>query len=143
MKNQFDERQIQIRGQVFFHGLIMALALVLINGFLQANSITWANGFDQNLLIVIATVMVVSIEAILRDAFFEQQRMHWLMIGIYGVCAVTILIFYAIRFLQGDSFMENGGLSNYGSNFTTGLLLAIATIVGICKELSERRKRSE
>jgi len=140
---KFDERQLQIRGQIFFHGLLVILALVLINGFLQDNMIAWANGFDQSLLIIIATVMLVSIEAILRGAFFGQRQTHWPMIGVYGVCAAIIIIFYAVRFLQGAVFVQNGGLSNYGANFTTGLMLAIATIIGVCNELSDRREKSE
>ena len=140
---QFDERQLQIRGQIFFHGLLVILVMMLINGFLQANTIAWANGFDQNILIIIATVMVVSIEAILRGAFFGQRQTHWPMIGIYGICAAVIVVFYAVRFIQGASFLEDGGLSNYGANFTMGFMLAITTIIGICKELSDRHEKPE
>jgi len=70
LAKQFDERQLRIRGQIFFHGFLVALALLLINAFLQDNAIVWANAFDQNIMIIMVTVMTVSIEAILRGAFF-------------------------------------------------------------------------
>jgi hypothetical protein len=140
---QFDERQLQIRGQIFFHGLMVIFALVLINGFLQDNMIAWASGFNQSLLIIIATVMAVSIEAILRGAFFGRRQTHWPMVGIYGACAAVIIIFYAVRFLNGAAFLDAGGLSDYGANFATGLMLAITTIIGVCKEISERHVKSE
>ena len=144
MKNKkFDERQLLIRGQIAFHGILLMLVLVLINGFLQDNKIVWATGFDQSLLIVIVTVMLVSIEAILRGAFFGQRQTHWPMIVIYGVCAVVIIAVYGTFFLEGATFMENGRLAVYGANILTGFMLAITTIIGVCKELSDHREKHE
>jgi len=135
---KFDERQLWIRGRIAFHGLLLALILVLANGFLQARMIVWASGFDQSLLIVIATVVAVSIEAMLRGVFFGKLRNRWLVIIIYGVCAIVIIALYGTFFRQGAAFLEDGGLSIYGANFLTGVMLAIATIVGVGKELSEK-----
>ena len=60
-KKKFDERQLQIRGDIFKHGFLAAGTLMLFNAFLQGEGIEWANGFQQNILMLIFIVTVVSI----------------------------------------------------------------------------------
>ena len=95
---QFDERQTQIRGNVFFRGLLFAMGLVLINAFLQDNGVIWASGFYQNILVFLATTMFVSIEAILRGVFFRHRQTHWPMIGLYGVGGIVIIVYELVKF---------------------------------------------
>jgi len=140
---QFDERQTQIRGNVFFRGLLFAMGLVLINAFLQDNGVIWASGFYQNILVFLATTMFVSIEAILRGVFFRHRQTHWPMIGLYGVGGIVIIVYELVKFSQGAVLIENGGLSTKGATFVAGLMFAIAAIVGVSKELSEKRRKSE
>jgi hypothetical protein len=70
---EFDERQLLIRGKVFFHGFMALTILLLINAWLQSFGILWASGFQQHVVILMIAVTVTSVEAILRGAYFVSE----------------------------------------------------------------------
>ncbi|MCL2783253.1 MAG: hypothetical protein FWD80_04685, partial [Propionibacteriaceae bacterium] len=90
---QFDERQLLIRSQVLLHGLFVVLGLLLVNAFLAAANISWANGFTQNLGILFVTSAVVASESMFRGVFFGRRNgSHWPMILVYGIWGLTLII---------------------------------------------------
>ncbi|MDR1131773.1 MAG: hypothetical protein LBL15_05090 [Oscillospiraceae bacterium] len=139
-KNQFDERQLKIRGQVFFHGLISALALVLFNAFLQDDGMIWASPFYQNLLIFMAVVTVVSIDAILRGVYFGQRKRPWLQIGFFGILSVVLTGFCLRDLLQGAALTENAGLTGKGASLVFDSMFVAITLIGAIKALAEKHK---
>lgn len=139
----FDERQLQIRGEIFFHGLVTAIALLLVNAFLLGNNIVWASGFHQNILIIMLTGTVVIIEAIFRDAFFGMGQMRWPIIGAFGVISLVLLFFCVSRIIQGAALIENGELTVNGYlSFYTTMPVSI-TVAGIIMEINEKKKKCE
>ena len=136
---QFDERQLLIRGQVFWHGLLVAVVLLVVNALLQANDVAWASGYAQNIFIVLVTAAVVATEAILRGAFFGRRQNRWFVIGIFGVVGLAIVIVHA-----SASFDTTGVFkSDHIVFLIAGVMFLCITVAGITKELIERHTRDE
>jgi hypothetical protein len=142
-KKPFDERQLTIRGKVFSHGLIVALALVLFNAFLQGSKVVWANSFDQNLLIFMAIITFVSIESILRDVYFWQLKTPWPQIALFGIVSIVLTAFCLRDILRGATFIENSGLTETGSHLVFDTMFIATALIGVIKVLSERRSSDE
>jgi len=144
MNNKFfDERQLKIRGEVFFHGLIAAFALLLINALLQGLDIVWASGFHQNIIIFFFTGMVVIIEAILRDAFFGMGQMRWPIIGAFGVLSAVLIYGVVHSFAQGNALVEAGALTHHGFMLVGAVMPVSVTVAGLIKEIIEKRRNHE
>jgi hypothetical protein len=137
---EFDERQLYIRGKVFFHGMITSLILLLINALLHSFGIVWANGFHQNVLIVTITATVISVEAILRDAYFGIGDTRKPIIAIFSFASLILIIFIVRDIVQGNSFFENGQLTSNGFSLIFNIMPISIAVCGIYKEITEKRK---
>ena len=139
----FDERQLKIRGEIFFHGLMTALTLLLVNAFFLGMDVHWASGFQQNILIIIFTGMVLIVEAILRDAFFGMGQMRWPIIGAFGVVAMVLLVLGLGHAFQGGLLAEGGRLTEYGFYLVYAVMPISVTVAGVIKEVTEKYKKNE
>jgi len=142
-RKRIDERQLLIRGEIFFHGLVTAFALLLINAFLTGSNIVWASGFHQNIIIIILTGMVVIVEAILRDAFFGMGLMRWPIIGTFGVVALVLLAGVVSIFVQGNALVYDGMLTGHGFLVVAAVMPVSVTVAGLVKEIIEKRSSHE
>ena len=144
MENEsFDERQLQIRGDIFKHGFLTAGALVLFNAFLQGEGIGWANGFQQNILILVLAVTVVSVEFHLRGVYFGKTGRREAFIAIFGLCSVFLLALPIIHFTQGEGFVSVSILSDNGFYFIGGILFAINTICALIQLFREKQSERD
>ena len=135
----FDERQLQIRGDIFKHGFLTAGALLLLNAFLQGEGIGWANGFQQNILILVLAVTVVSVEFHLRGVYFGKAGRRAAFIAIFGLCSVFLLALPMIHFLQGGAFVSGSMLSDNGFYFLGGILFAMNTTCALIQLFREKQ----
>ncbi|MCL2081092.1 MAG: hypothetical protein FWH16_03225 [Oscillospiraceae bacterium] len=142
-KWEFDERQLYIRGQVFFHGFISALLLLLFNAFLHSMGVVWASGFHQNITIMALTSTIASTEAILRGAYFGKGKSRWTVIAVFGSLSLMLWILNIQHILQGSAVLENGSLTQDGFSLILAALFSLTALLGLLKELMERRKRGE
>ncbi|MDR0381236.1 MAG: hypothetical protein LBH86_04510 [Oscillospiraceae bacterium] len=138
--NCFDERQLQARGQIFFHGFASALALILCNAFLQESGVVWASPFNQNLLIGMLAVTVVSIESLVRGVYFGRQKTPWRQIGLFGVASVVLTGICLRNLLQGAALVENSALSAKGAALVFDGMFLATTLVALAQVMTERRK---
>ena len=144
MKNRFfDERQVQISGKVFFHGLITAFVLLLVNAFLHGFDIVWGSGFHQNIIIILIVLKVVIIEAIIRDAFFGMGQMRWPIIGTFGVVSLVLTAGVVNIFVQGSALVYDGMLTNHGFIVIAAVMPVSVTVAGLAKEIVEKRSNQE
>jgi len=143
ISRDFDERQLQIRGEIFFHGLITALALLLINALLLGNNIVWATGFQQNIVIIVLIGMVVIIKAILRDAFFGMGQMRWPIIGTFGVVSLVLLAWGVGSVVYGNALFSEGMLTDTGFLLASAIMPVSVTIAGLAKEIVESRNNKD
>ena len=134
-EKQFDERQLGLQGRVYWHGLLVAMVLVLVNAFLQAAGVVWADGFTQNIFILLITGAVVATEAILRDVFFGRRQNHWAMIIIYGVVGLLIVGVHA------SAAFQTTGIDRADHIVLTiaGVAFVCIAAAGMAKELTNRR----
>ena len=138
INKHFDERQLQIRGEIFFHGLVTALALLLINAFLLGSEIVWANGFQQNIIIIVLIGMVIFVEAILRDAFFGMGQMRWPIIGTFGIISIVLVAWGVGSMMRGNALFGDAGLTDSGFMLVTATMPVSVTIAGLIKEIAEK-----
>jgi hypothetical protein len=143
MNKQFDERQVQVRGQVFFHGFLVAMALLLLNAALQGSGIVWASPFNQNILIFVAIVTVVSIESILRSVYFGQHKRPWVIIGLFGSISVMLALSCVADLARGAAFIDGSGLSGKGSFLVFAMMFIAIDVAACIKTIKERRKDKE
>jgi len=140
MKTDFDERQLQIRGKVFFHGFIATIILLLINAFLQSSDIVWAGGFHQNVILMVIITTIVTLEAIIRGVYFGNGKTRWIVLGVFGSLSLLLLILNIQHILHGTTIIEDAALTSNGFSLALALMFTLTTVVGIVVELKERRR---
>jgi hypothetical protein len=138
-KEKFDERQLQIRGDIFKHGFLIAGALMLLNAFLQGEGIEWANGFQRNVLMFILASTVVSIEFHLRGVYFGKGGRRKAFIAIFGFCSVFLLVLSVIHYVQGEKFVADYRLTDNGFSIVCGIVFLLNTICAIVQLFREKQ----
>ena len=139
-KEKFDERQLQIRGDIFKHGFLTAGALMLLNAFLQSEGIEWANGFQQNILMLLLISTVVSIEFHLRGVYFGKGGRRKAFIAIFGLCSVSLLVLSVIHGAQGEKFVADYMLTDNGFHFACGIMFFINTVCALIRLFCEKQE---
>ncbi|MCL2785268.1 MAG: hypothetical protein FWD55_07520 [Propionibacteriaceae bacterium] len=84
-EKNFDERQVQIRGQVFQHAFLAAIVLLFANSMLQAFGVEWANGYMQNTTMACVAMSIFVIEALLRGVLFGKQENAWMPVLTFAI----------------------------------------------------------
>jgi len=135
----FDERQLQIRGDIFKHGFLLAVALMLINAFLQSEGIDWADGFQQNIIMLFLVITVVSVEFHLHGVYFGKRGRRNAFIAIFGLCSIVLLVLSVIHFAQGEIFAAGYRLTDNGFHFTIGLMCFINTICALIQVIRDKK----
>ena len=143
MKTDFDERQMQIRGQVFFHGFILALVLLLINAVLQSNGVVWASGFHQNVILMVLISTVAALEAIIRGVYFGNGKTRWTILGTFGLLSIFLWVLNIQHIIQGSSVFEDRALTSNGFSVALAIMFSLTTVVGLIVEIRDKRKDSE
>jgi len=144
-KWDYDERQWQIVGKVFYRGFLTACILLVVNGLLQAWGINWANGFYQNFIIMILLHTTISFEAIIRGVYFGKCKLlaRWVIICGFGATSLLLWIISIWHFSQGAQLLESSALSRAGFSLALAVMLAITTATAIIVEIKEKRGNSE
>ena len=140
MKTDFDERQLQIRGKVFFHGFITTIILLLINAFLHSSDIVWASGFHQNVILMVIITTIVTLEAIIRGVYFGNGKTRWIVLGVFGSLSLLLLILTIQHILHGTTIIEDAALTSNGFSLALAVMFTLTTVVGIVVELKEKRR---
>ena len=142
MKNentQFDERQLQIRGDIFKHGCIAAMAVLLLNAALGSLDIVWASTFQQNVLMLVLIITIVSVEFHIRGVYFGRGIPRLPMLGAIGVCVLVLAVLSAIHFAQGAAFIAGGGLTDEGAMVIYCAMFFLNVACGITQLLRCKR----
>ena len=140
-KEEFDERQIEIRKNIFKHGFLVTIIALLLNAFLNSHEIIWASTFHQNILILGLSITVVSIESHIRDVYFGRGISRAPILGLMSFCAIVLAILSGIHFAEGATFVANGGLTNDGASVIFCIMALASSICGIIQSL--RSKQTE
>lgn len=129
-----DELQIIKRGNVFKHGLFIALGLLLINSALYAYGVEWAPDGFAELTIVIVTIVFCSIEFIYHDIYplkIERQKYVIYLTGIYGIVSIAISVYDLIRSKNG--IILNGRITESALSIIYGCLMIAILLAYLIK----------
>ena len=139
-KEFYDERQLQIRGNIYKRGFILLLIALVVNGFLNSYGIVWAISFHQNFIIALAIVTVVGIEFHLRNVFFGKNSQALMVLVILGFVSIINIIFPIKHFLDGGSIAEESMLTDEGFSLVIVGLLFLNFIVGLIQYIRNRKQ---
>ncbi|MCL2387432.1 MAG: hypothetical protein FWC89_07790 [Defluviitaleaceae bacterium] len=140
----FDERQLQIIGKVYYRGFIIALLLLLANGILQIQGIVWAQAYAQTLIIMVLIQTIVSVDAIFRGVYFGKKRVvRWLIISTYAITSLFLWSFGIWSLSSNSMLCDCNMLTITGFIIVIATLLTITTTAGIINEVMENRKKDE
>lgn len=97
MKNNFDERQLQIRGNIFKHAFILFVIFLSMD-------VVYSSIFDSAHLfgavtggiIVVVTLALTSIEMILKEVYVNMLKQQNKIIMIMGICGSIALLCHVI-----------------------------------------------
>ncbi|MDR1992576.1 MAG: hypothetical protein LBQ98_03625 [Nitrososphaerota archaeon] len=140
-KKEFDERQIEIRKNIFKHGFLITLIALLLNAFLNDQGIVWASVFYQNILIFVLSITIVSIEFHMHDVYFGRGISRAPILGIMGFCVIVLAVLSGIHFANGAAFVANGELTSDGAGVIFCVLFLVSVTCGIIQSL--RSKQAE
>lgn len=119
-----DERQLQIRGKIFFHATAGLILILMGAAFLQdlgIYDIAKNIGFSDFLLVVvIVTITYVSCAALLKDAYFGVNNQRQLTFVMY--------FFFIITFLEDLLFVCDTIRGEAPSLMTAASLLMVNSI---------------
>lgn len=141
-----DERQLLERGNVFQHVCILLFVLLLANGLLRADGITWAAGMYEEMLILWAGLSLAFIEFIIREItpIGNAMKLFYVIIGIGGAFLGGMALVH--HFYYGDSLVERGALTVLGGSLIEGGMMFVILLVFLCKSIYnhlQARKDSE
>ncbi|MCL2077442.1 MAG: hypothetical protein FWH08_03435 [Oscillospiraceae bacterium] len=142
-KNEYDERQLQVRGDIFKHGFLATMCFLLMNGVLNSNGFVWAGALEQNILIIMLASTIISVESILRGAYFGRTHKPWHVVIAFGGLIFSQLFFLFSHLKDGETFTENNMLTRLG--FTTGILIfvGIIAVTGVIKLIYNKKQEKE
>lgn len=132
MKNNYsiDERQILIRGNIYKHMFILMGVLFLLDALVKDFNFIWVEGIYSSILIVIFSIMVGSIEMILKNVYFtEGSRQKYFVLLLGGISIVSCILTIIEMINQKGNIILNGKLSKDGAFLSiSGSILIIAVI---------------
>ena len=142
----FDERQLQIRGDIFMHGCITTIAALLLNAGISSLDIFWANVFQQNILILVLIITVISIEFHMRGVYFGRGIPRMPILAVIGLCVLVMATFTIMHFAQGAAFAMDGQLTDEGFAVLICVMFALnigCGIAALLRHLREENTREE
>ncbi|MCL2686892.1 MAG: hypothetical protein FWE73_11020 [Candidatus Bathyarchaeota archaeon] len=138
-KETFDERQLQMRKNIFKHGFFIAISALLINAFLNDIGIVWANALHQSILILVLLITAVSVEFHIRNVYFGRDIPRVPMLGAIGVCALALMVLSGIHFAEGATFIANKSLTDEGAMVIYCVMFTVNVSCGIIQSLRSNR----
>ncbi|MDR1801535.1 MAG: hypothetical protein LBQ95_06835 [Lachnospiraceae bacterium] len=141
-KENYDERQLKIRGDVYRHCWIFTIILMLINFFITGfGKIIWAQASFMFILICTASIAFGSIEMLLRDVYVGRDS--WRMYAIPFCLLVFGLWTFFLSLHDKEVLISEGMLSRGGVTLLNAIMFVLVGIVGVYKFIKNRRTGSK
>ena len=140
--NNFDERQLWIRGNIFRNMFWILAALIMVNACLARLDIVWADAFYSNTIIFFTAIAAGSIEMIFREVYFKNPKQQWFFV-LFGIGGLFLFVMNIIHLAKGDEFISNGALTDTGGSFIYGMLIFSIGIGGAIKIFMNKIRKNE
>lgn len=141
--DEYDERQVAVRGIAFRRAYITLLLALCVNAIVSGTlEIHWAKPGVDSFLCMFLSVGVFVVECIRRDAYFTASQTPRRGIAIFTLvtlCQVPATVMHAV---DGD-FVENGQLTLAVINPACMAVFAVVLIAILLKRRSDRAEDEE
>lgn len=138
--NEYDERQLVIRGNgfkyAFFTVLIGNLVFAAVSEVMKTQIFTPSTGYFAS---VMAAFLVFLSYCIWNDAYLTRNEKPVPMIIIFAVVGGINLLLGVLHIVDG-TFIENGRVSDCIINLICGIVFVVLALVGLSKEIQSRRE---
>lgn len=125
---KFDERQLWIRGKAFQHAYLLLAILVLLSSlYAEAHhGVHLFSPLSEVMVLIMASVMLASIELIYKDAYAANLHNHHLLAIVMMICGGCSIVITLIKLITGKQAMiVNGMLSDTVASLITGLFMSL------------------
>ena len=139
---KYDERQQAARGKAYMYGFwatIIATAIVII---LDVSGLTVANRFTEGFFIIFAGIIAQISYSIFHDAYYginTNKRRFLVVCIIAGLCNLLGVI----GPVKGGTFIEDGVVSDAGTNLLCVIMLFVMAIELFIKDRIDSKKAVE
>lgn len=143
-KPQYDEFQLANRHRIAFQSFGIAIAAIMISGYVKQFYGVWAEPLLEMLVMIYIPVMYFTTMAIVKNAYLRQKDHPVPIIIGFGMAAIMGLFSFVPAMIDGRfMFVENGQLSNQiGSVFIT-LFAGGISIALLIRKIRNRRMLEE
>ncbi|MFV0393826.1 MAG: hypothetical protein ACK5LC_05470 [Coprobacillaceae bacterium] len=148
-KNKLDERQLLIRGSVYFRTLTFISILILMNFFIkQYIGISWVEDDWDYLLITLGGLIMVIIQLLYYDIyplFNKKYRIFFWGIGIYGIGYSISNLFFnpsiSAPLFSNQTLTEKGALTIFFSYYV--LIFIVYLVLAHRYKIAEKKSLEE
>ena len=142
---QYDERQRFDRYKISFETMLLAFALISVNGIIKVFYGPWVAPITEMSLLVSLPFTYFLIRSILKDAYFpiRENSFPWIVLffAAIGIIYLMISVFYIAN---GGAIFENGVLSkNLYGFILAAKSLSIPAAYLIKKEIDKNEEEVE
>ncbi|MCL2694272.1 MAG: hypothetical protein FWE60_04115 [Oscillospiraceae bacterium] len=140
----FDERQVQVRCKIYTLGFNLLFFALCLNALIPiVFGITWADGGTQGILLAFSAVTAVHVTLSIHGLVYGRKSKITTIATFFAVGFVFIP-YLLIRINEtGQSFIEDGMLSNMGFGVVLMVLLAINIACPIIQLIRDKKANKE
>ncbi|MDR1765182.1 MAG: hypothetical protein LBR77_03650 [Lachnospiraceae bacterium] len=141
-REEYDERQLKIRGDVYRRGWVFAVGLMLVNFYLNTfEGVVWAPPGSMFVLVSMASIAYVSIEMMVRDVFVGRDSWRLYVIPFCQLFFAFWLFF--LSWPDRDYLVSGGMLTRSGVSLVNAVFFFLVGIVGVGKFIVKRRLETD
>ena len=142
---KLDELQLLKIGNIFKHGMVCLIGLLLLNTLLYSQGIEWASGKWAELTIILFTIVLCSIEFILYDIYplTENKQKHLIyFLGLFGFVALIACIYDLIVGKSG--IVVDGKITETALGIIYGLMfISVFVVYKLKKQYNAKHENDE
>lgn len=139
--NNYDERQLWVRGNIFQNSVIAIVVVLLIDMLVLDLYGTWAPGRYQPLLILMFIITFISTQLAWRGVYITNEaQLRFFMITM-GILSLMLVIMGFVHLIFGsEPFIENGMLNTVAGNFFVGVLILPVPITCAARIIADKKQ---
>lgn len=141
---KFDERQLWIRGDIFKHGFILLMALIILDSLnTDFSIICFEERYLVSFIMLMFAIMVVSIEMIIKGVYFSNDGQPKTIIYMMGLISSILLIYNLYNIIFNSFTVINGNtITITGENILLNLCLFAIFITYQIKSYIDKKEES-
>lgn len=144
-KNKLDERQLQIRGNIYYRGLTIVSTLVILDFYVCTFfKYDWIVGKWDSLIILFVGITYITIEMIRHEIYpltSAKYRLFFIFVIAFGTVFSLLPIHAMVQ--RGLPFLENYQITNIGAFLLFASMYVMIGIAYIVKIIYNKRCKSE